>query len=268
LQQTNVPTIIQQSDFLLVRSQLNAKPSSAQREDVIDSKTTVRAGGWALIFGALAFMGVFGFLAARFNYPAVLDGSAHEVFPQLLATGRVGRAAWAIYALLPLIWLPAGVGAYCALRRFAPGAMLLALLFAGMASISMMLGLMRWPSIHWRLAEAYATADPDQRVVLAALFDGLNSYLGNYLGEFLGELSFSAFFLLSAWSMRKSPTAPRWAAPMGLITGVAGLIGLFRNMTSAVDVIASINNYLLPVWMIGFGIVLLRYARLQESMSA
>ena len=118
--------------------------------------------------------------------------------------------------------------------------------YAVMASISMMLGLMRWPSIHWRLAEAYAVADPSQRAVLAALFDGLNSYLGNYLGEFLGELSFSMFFLLSAWAMRKSPVAPRWAAPIGLITGAAGLIGMFRNMTSSVATLASINNYLLP----------------------
>lgn len=218
-----------------------------------------------MILGALAFMGVFGFLAARFNYPAVLDGSAEEVFPQLLATGRVGRAVWAIYALLPLIWLPAGAGAYSALRRVSPGAMLIALQFAVVASISMMLGLMRWPSIHWRLAEAYAVADPGQRAVLAALFDGLNSYLGNYLGEFLGELSFSMFFLLSALALRKSPDAPRWAAPIGLVTAAAGLIGMFRNVTSAVGLIASINNYLLPLWMIVLGVVLLRYLNQPES---
>ena len=210
-------------------------------------------------------MGVFAFLAARFNYPAVLDGSAEEVFPQLLATGQLGRAVWAIYALLPLIWLPAGVGAYTALRRVAPGTMLLALQFAVIASISMMLGLMRWPSIHWRLAEAYSVADPSQRAVLADLFDGINSYLGNYLGEFLGELSFSIFFLLSALAIRKSPLAPRWAAPIGLVTGAAGLIGMFRNVTSAVAIVASVNNYLLPTWMIILGVVMLRYLNPVES---
>jgi drug/metabolite transporter (DMT)-like permease len=128
-----------------------------------------------------------------------------------------------------------------------------------MAAISMMLGLMRWPSIHWRLAEAYGHADPGQRVVIAAVFDGLNSYLGNYLGEFLGELSFSAFFLLSAWAMLRSRAAPPWAAVIGLITGAAGLVGMFRNMTPAVDAVAAVNNYLLPLWMIGFGVLLLRH---------
>ena len=46
--------------------------------------TTVRVGGLFLIGGALAFMGVFAYLAARFNYPQVLDGSASEVLPGLL----------------------------------------------------------------------------------------------------------------------------------------------------------------------------------------
>jgi hypothetical protein len=228
-------------------------------ENLINDRTIVRAGGWALILGALAFMAVFAILAARFNYPAVLDGSAETVLPQLLATGQFGRAIWALYALLPLVWLPAGVGAYYALRRTSRGSMLLARQFAFMASISMMLGLMRWPSIHWRLAEAYPVANPDQRAVIAAVFDGLNSYLGNYVGEFLGELSVSLFFLLSAWAMKQSRAMPRWAAPLGLITGVAGLVGIFRNVTSAVAIVASVNNYLLPVWMIVFGMLLLRF---------
>src|SRR5207247_7070647 len=97
---------------------------------------------------------------------------------------HLGRAAWALYALLPLIWLPAGVGAYCALRRFYPGAMLLAMQWAALAAISMMLGLMRWPSVHWHLAQLQPTATAEQQQVVAAVFDGLNTYLGNYIGEF------------------------------------------------------------------------------------
>jgi hypothetical protein len=44
---------------------------------------------------------------------------------------------------------------------------------------------MRWPTIHWRLAEFYRTADSSQRATVGALFDGLNTYFGNYIGEFL-----------------------------------------------------------------------------------
>ena len=41
-----------------------------------DARRTVRAGGVALIVGALSFMAVFAFLAARFDYPAKI-GRAH-----------------------------------------------------------------------------------------------------------------------------------------------------------------------------------------------
>ena len=230
----------------------------------VDPAKTIRAGGWALITGALLFVAVFAFLAARFDYPDVLDGPAEVVLPKLLATGDAGRLAWALYALLPLIWIPAGVGAYYALRRTHPGAMLLGLQAAVLAALSMMLGLMRWPSIHWRLAEFYQSADPAQRGTVSALFDGLNSYLGNYIGEFLGELSFSTFFLLSSWSLFRSRAVPGWLALFGMFTGVSGLVGMLRNLTPAVDVVAAVNNYLLPLWMIGFGIVLLRW-RVDES---
>jgi hypothetical protein len=218
----------------------------------------VRVGGWSLIVAALAFVAVFSYLAARFDYPDVLDGPAATVLPNLLATGSGGRAVWAVYAFLPLLWIPAGVGAYHALRRSHPGAMSLGLQCTLTAAISMMLGLMRWPTLHWRLAELYATADAGQRAVLEALFDGFNTYLGNYIGEFLGELAVNAFFVLSSWAMLRSRVAPRSLAIVGLVTGAAGLVGMFRNVTSAVAVVAAVNNYLLPAWMILFGILLLR----------
>jgi len=224
-------------------------------------RLTIHAGGWSLILGAVAFMAVFSYLAARFDYPAVLDGPAETVLPHLLATGSTGRAVWAIYAFLPLVWIPAGVGAYLALRRSHPGSSLLALQCAVVAALAMMLGLMRWPTVHWRLAQLYATADSSQRAVLDALFDGLNTYLGNYLGEFLGELAFNAFFLLTGWALLQT----RRVAVLGLVAGLAGLVGMFRNVTAAVAPIAAVNNYLLPAWMIVFGVVLARWREPMES---
>ncbi|HEY7612228.1 MAG TPA: DUF4386 family protein [Gemmatimonadales bacterium] len=216
---------------------------------------TIRAGGWSLVLGAIAFMAVFGYLAARFDYPAILDGPAATVLPQLLATGPTGRAVWAIYAFLPLVWIPAGAGAYLAFRGRHPGGSLLALQCAVVAALSMMLGLMRWPTIHWRLAELYGGADPSQRAVLDATFDGLNTYLGNYIGEFLGELAFNGFFLLTAWALLRTHRV----AVLGLAAGLAGLVGMFRNVTAAVAPVAAVNNYLLPAWMIVLGLVLARW---------
>jgi hypothetical protein len=225
-------------------------------------KAVVRTGGAALILGAVAFLGVFAFLAARFGYPSILDGQAGEVLPRLLATGPTGRAVWALYGFLPLVWIPAGVGAFYALRGTHEGSMRIGMMLALVAAIAMMLGLLRWPSIHWVLAEAYAQGAPAERSAIAAVFTGLNSYLGNYIGEFLGELSVSVFFLLSALAILARNSAwPRWMGYVGLATAIAGLVGMFRNTTNVVAPIAAMNNYLLPLWMVVFGSGLLRVSR-------
>jgi hypothetical protein len=231
-------------------------------------RSTIRVGGFSLILGALAFMAVFTFLAVRFQYPEVLDGQASEVLPALLAMGGLGRAVWAIYALLPLIWIPASVGAFHALRPQSEGAVRAGMLFAAISAIAMILGLMRWPSFHWELARAYSVATPSTRPALEALFAASNSYLGNYIGECLGELCFNIFFGLSSLAMLKRGSGfPRWVGWLGIATALAGLIGMFRNATASVAPISEVNNYLLPLWMIIFGVSLLRYARAQFQLS-
>jgi uncharacterized protein DUF4386 len=234
----------------------------------VTNRTVIRFGGLCLAGGAVAFLAVFTYLAARFNYPEVLDGPAATVLPNLLATGPQGRLVWAVYALLPLIWLPAGVGAYEALAPAQRGAMRLAMLFAVVAAVSMMLGLMRWPSVHWHLALALQNAAPPERLVLASIFDGLNTYLGNYIGEFLGELSFNVFFLLTSVAWLKSARRSPWVGWLGLATAVLGLVGMLRNVTHAVAPVAGLNNYLLPVFMIVLGVSFVRWPATDASAGA
>ena len=231
-------------------------------------RTIIRFGGFCLAGGAVAFLGVFAYLAARFNYPDVLDGPAATVLPNLLATGQQGRLVWAVYALLPLIWLPAGVAAYEALAPVRRAPMRLALLFAVVAALAMMLGLMRWPSVHWHLALAFEHAAPPEQEVLATVYDGLNTYLGNYVGEFLGELSFSVFFLLTSLVWLQAPHRHQWIGWAGVGTAVLGLLGMFRNVTGAVAPIAALNNYLLPAFMVALGVALMRWPAVADSTGA
>jgi len=78
-------------------------------------------------------------------------------------------------------------------------------------------------------------------------------------------MSFSVFFLLSAVAMLRTPPFPRWIGWWGVATAVLGLVGMFRNVTAAVAPVAEANNYLLPLWMIGFGVALMRYGRPREA---
>ena len=146
--------------------------------------------------------------------------------------------------------------------------MRLAFLFAVASALAMMLGLMRWPSVHWHLALAFEHAAPPEQAVLAAVFDGLNTYLGNYIGEFLGELSFSAFFLLTSIVWLLSPRRHKWIGWVGVGTAALGLVGMFRNVAGALAPIAALNNYLLPGFMIILGVALMRWPAVPDSAGA
>src|SRR3954463_7595903 len=61
------------------RPRTRSHPMSVVPRD--ESRAATRAAGWSLIAAAIGFMAVFSFLAARFNYPDVLDGTAAAVLP-------------------------------------------------------------------------------------------------------------------------------------------------------------------------------------------
>ncbi len=223
-------------------------------------------GGLALVLAAVLFIAVFSYLAATFNYPDVLDGPADQVLPNLLALGPTGRAVWALYGLIPLLLIPPAAGTELLLADRAPGRARAATLLAYTAALTMMLGLLRWPTLQWALATAYTTTpDPTAHATLAALFDGFNLYLGNYLGEFVGELALNLFFLLTALATRDDPRFPRWTAPAGVVAALLGLIALWRNVTPAVAMVAEVENSVLPVWMMVFGVLLMRAAGRGEA---
>lgn len=192
---------------------------------------------------------------------ASVDAPAAEVLPDLLALGTGGRAVWALYGMLPLLLIPAAVGTEALLGPGAPARLRGATAAAGLAALCMLLGLLRWPTLQWSLAAAWSeAASPDVRVVIARLFDGLNLYLGNYIGEFLGELFINGFFLLAADATRGDPRFPRWTAAAGVAAATMGFLAMWRNVTPAVSWIAELENAVLPLWMIVFGVLLVRAA--------
>lgn len=215
-----------------------------------------RVGGWSLVVAALSFVAVFSWLAARFGYPEVLDGTAEQVLPSLLALGAAGRAVWVVYALLPLLLIPAGIGAHARFREVAPSTSRLALVLSVVAALSMMLGLARWPTVHWELARAWGGASPDARLAISAVFDGLNRYLGNFIGEFLGELALSSFFALTARALVRCGW--RRLGMAGYLAAAFGYVAALRNVTTLVAPVAEVNNYVLPLWLLVLGGVLAR----------
>jgi hypothetical protein len=216
-----------------------------------------RLGGAALVAGSVGFIASFAYLASSFGYPDVLDQPASKVLPALAAGGASLRAAWLLYGAIPLVLLVAGIasmplierGSSRTLARYG-GAMM------ALAAVSMMVGLLRWPSIQWALAERWMDATGDQRAVYATIFDGANTYLGNIFGEYIGETMLAGWFVAMGIALRGMQRS--WLGHGSIAMGLVVAVSAQRQVTHAVDRISDLDNVLLPVWLIVLGVVLWR----------
>jgi hypothetical protein len=235
-------------------------------DDFLRSATVV--GGGSLIAATLLFSAVFMVLARTFGYPDVLDLPAAHVLPQLLALGSGGRAVWVLYGLIPLLLLPTAMGVYAAGRHAVPLTARAALILALLSAVAMMAGLLRWPSLHWELALAYADASPAARESIAAVFAASNSYLGNFVGEFLGELFLNSFFLCAAIVLtRAAAPGRRWLMVAGASASLLGGLAMLRNVIAWVEPIAALNNVVLPIWMLVLGVALVRHRTSPDGLA-
>jgi Domain of unknown function (DUF4386) len=228
-------------------------------------RTAVRLGGVSLIAATILFAVVFIYLANTFDYPAILSRPAGEVLPRLLSLGTTGRAVWVLYGLVPLLLVPTAIGVAAAAGDAAPRATQAAMITAVLSAASMMAGLLRWPSLHWQLALAYAGGSTAAREAIAGVFDASNSYLGNYIGEFLGEAFLNVFFLCASLALaRAGGPSRRWLLYAGSAAAFLGSLAMFRNVTSLVAPIAAVNNTVLPIWMLALGVALLIHPDLSK----
>jgi hypothetical protein len=125
----------------------------------------------------------------------------------------------------------------------------------------MMLGLMRWSSIHWELARAWRTAGEGERVVLAAIFDGLEPLSR----QLRGRVPRRVLPELLVRPLRGRDPAPA-AGPARLGGGASDRSARASSARSATScrwsaAVAVVNNILLPAWMIGFGVWLILDAK-------
>lgn len=230
------------------------------------SNTVLKAAGAALIVCSLAFVAVFTYLASAFGYPDILDRGASEVLPRLLAGGGRLRVIWFLYSALPLGILFGGAASAPVLKRGGGDLRALGVGAAVAASLAMMIGLLRWPTIEWTLARYWETAPAQSQTALAAFFDASNVLLGNVVGEFIGEMCLALWFFALAIAFRRD--GRRLVGYLGtgaaLLLAVAGL----RNITTAVSAIARISNVTLPLWLLTLGVLFVGDGRRRRSTAA
>lgn len=232
---------------------------------MMNESKMISVGGWSLIVFTLLYLGVQAYLMVVHNYPALVNHPALTIqglIPVLLTEGRLLTIVITIFALLPLLLIPGSVGAYYAFKNVNEPAMRMAVLFAFIVAMGMVLSLMQWPSFNLYIAGAYAGADEGQRGVLKAVLLAHNAYFGVYIGGVVVSICSAVWFLLTGFTMLQAKKFPVLIGWLGIVVGIYLLLAMINSFGIFPSVISDIIYHLAPldaIWLLVYGISLLMY---------
>ena len=191
--------------------------------------TTETITAFLLIAVPTAFNVAFFELGRAFEYPNILRKEPDEILRRFVAGGSGLILRWEALLVSALLMLPLAVLLAIVLAA-APALSVLSVVVGATAAIVQGLGLVRWPFAVPELARRYVAApegpegDATRRTV-EVVFATLHRLLGVGIGEHLGYLFTGLWTLLVSGSILSTTVLPGWLAVVGIVIGVALLIG-------------------------------------------
>jgi Domain of unknown function (DUF4386) len=221
-----------------------------------------------LIAVPVAFNVAFFELGRAFDYPNILRKEPDEILRRFAAGGSGLLLRWQALLVSALAMLP--LAALVGVVLGAPPALsILSIVIGAAAALVQALGLVRWPFAVPELARRYIGA-PDgpagkaTRDTVEVLFATLHRLLGVGIGEHLGYLLTGLWTLLVAASIVSTAVLPGWLGIVGLVIGVALLVGTLefvgpneRTGWPLAGTIVPIAYIAWSLWLIALGVFLL-----------
>jgi hypothetical protein len=217
-----------------------------------------------ILAAVLANVG-FSALGSIFNYPDVLDEPAGDVLASFREHEGAVSAWFAVLAVAAALLAPIAIGVGRLSRK---RAMRVAVWVGIAAAVVQVTGLLRWPILVPGYASDAASADAAVAAGARDSFTTASDILGTALGETLGYLLTAAWTTLVIIALARR-FAGRWFSLLGLAS--AGLVGvgvLSPLDLPAVDTANFLGYILWSVWLIAFGVLILRHQRNAASTAS
>jgi hypothetical protein len=234
------------------------------------SNTARPVTGIAAIALAVAFNVPFSILAATYDYPDVLRGSAGEALDKFAAGGAPLILTWHAFALTALALLPMAMALSLTKQRLGanPGLAVGAAIAGSLAGLAQAIGLFRWVFVVPGLAHVHADPAASEAAKLAAeqTFALINQYGGVAIGEHLGQV-LTALFVVLVGAMQWGE-GKRISASIGFVAALTIALGTGEGLAIALGqsgemfAMATIAGFMgLTAWLVATGIGLIRGVR-------
>ena len=219
-----------------------------------------RIGGVLAIVASLIIFVPLIVLGAAIGWPGSLDDPAAEALPRLLENESAVRLGYIVYLAYSVLLLPVGI----AITRWADGGRtaistgaLIAMGFAVVSSGMRTIGIIRWLSAMFPLADAWESADATEQTIIAIQFEALNNY-GGAIGELLGVSLFAALWVaVTALGPGREHRAP-WFAISGAVVAAFVAVPLVSLVGADAGAFVTVSGTAFNVWLLVTGVVMLR----------
>lgn len=211
-----------------------------------------------LIAAAVLTNAAFTVLGSIFNYPDVLK----EPVADILASFREHQGQvsfwFAVMAVSAALFAPIAVGVG---RLSTSRTMRVAVPLGIAAAVVQVIGLSRWPLLVPGFAADAASTDAATVAQAHESFETAHRVLGNVIGETMGYAFTAAWTLLVVVALHRR-LAGRWFSVLGVVSAVLILSGVLSPLDLPFIDTANFAGYVLwSVWLVAFGVVLLRRPR-------
>ena len=219
--------------------------------------TARRTAALLILAAVLANLG-FTALGSIFNYPDVLDEPAGSVLADFRDHQGAVSTWFAVLAFSAALLAPIAIGVG---RLSAQRAMRIAVPVGIAAAVVQVIGLLRWPILVPGYASDAASADATVAADGRDAFTTASDILGTAIGETLGYLLTAAWTVLVVIALGRG-FAGRWFPVLGGLSAGLVFLGVFSPLDLPVIDTANFFGYVLwSIWLIAFGVVLLRRER-------
>lgn len=219
-----------------------------------------RLSGLLFILFPIIIQIPFNILVATYNYPDILREPVGVVMSKFLEGGSFLLGTWYVYALSIILFM-IGIMAYEKANKESSTVSRIGLISAGVQFVA----LLRWTFLVPFLARAHASAtSPVEAAAIENLFTMQHNFLGVGLGEHVGQLTMAIWTVL----MIRSTSQNLFLKIVGCLSAVCFVVGLTEQLGLAFGFDAGmfamgglLGFILWSIWLIGFGITLLRPAK-------
>jgi hypothetical protein len=210
-----------------------------------------------ILAAVLANVG-FTALGSIFNYPDVLDEPAGDVLAAFRDHEGAVSAWFSVLALSAALLAPIAIGVG---RLSSTRAMRVAVPVGIAAAAVQVVGLLRWPILVPGYAADAAGGDAAAAAGARNSFTTASDILGTAIGETLGYLLTATWTALVVLALARR-FAGRWFSVLGLASAGLVAVGVLSPLDLPVVDTANFFGYILwSVWLIAFGVLILRRER-------